>query len=281
MIAITGANGQLGQATIQQLVKLVNPSGIIAIVRDAAKIDAGSGIRVRVADYDDYTSLVIAFQGVDTLLQISSAAYGDAATIQEGNVVKAAVEAGVKRIVYTSTLRPAAEAAFMAGKTCWLTEAAIKNSGMDYVIFRNSMYLETIPLFIGEAMATAQIRYPGGNGAISFVGRNDIGAALAKVLSHPHIKNEVYEITGDKAWSFADIARILGEERQVTGTYDSITDASFRDELTGYGMPPEAVDFYSSMADSIRGQEFSHTDARWQQLLDRPTIDLRAFLSEI
>ena len=82
MIAITGASGHLGKATIQFLVKKINPANIIAIVRDPSKIQDIPGIQVRVADYDDPTSLRAALTGVEKLLQISSASYGDHATQQ-------------------------------------------------------------------------------------------------------------------------------------------------------------------------------------------------------
>ncbi len=278
MIAITGATGHLGRATIQHLLKSVAPENITAIVRDPSKLEAVPGMQVKIADYDDYNSLVAAFRGADTLLQISSASYGDHATMQEEQVVKAAAAAGIQHVVYTSTLQPAATAIFDAGRSCHHTELAIRNSGMNYTFFRNSMYLETIPLFIGEAMETGQIRYPGGEGAISFVGRDDIAAALAKVLAAPAQGGRSFNITGDRAYSFADIARILGEERGLTATYTNITDEAFRQELEGFGMPPVAVDFYSSMAASIRHHEFSMTDMTWQQFLDKPTLDVRAFL---
>ncbi|MBV8253605.1 MAG: NAD(P)H-binding protein [Chitinophaga sp.] len=280
MIAITGATGNLGRATIQQLLKTVSPENITAIVRDPNKLETVPGMQVKIADYDDYNSLVAAFSGADTLLQISSASYGDHATFQEEQVVKAAAAAGIQHLVYTSTLQPSSAAIFDGGRTCYNTEVAIRNSGMHYTIFRNSMYLETIPLFIGPAMETGQIRYPGGEGAISFVGREDIAKALAKVLAAPAKGGRSFNITGDHAYSFGDIARILGEERGLPATYTNISEEEFRTEMEGFGLPPEAVDFYSSMAASIRNREFSLTDMTWQQFLDKPTLDIRAFLGE-
>ena len=55
MIAITGATGQIGQHVIEELLKTVPASQIVAIVRNPAKADALSqrGIVVRQADYTD------------------------------------------------------------------------------------------------------------------------------------------------------------------------------------------------------------------------------------
>ncbi|TVM06131.1 NAD(P)-dependent oxidoreductase, partial [Oceanidesulfovibrio indonesiensis] len=55
MIAITGATGQLGHLVIEQLLKTVPASQIVAIVRNPAKAQALSqeGLVVRQADYTD------------------------------------------------------------------------------------------------------------------------------------------------------------------------------------------------------------------------------------
>lgn len=52
MIAITGATGQLGQHVIEELLKTVPASQIVAIVRNPAKAEAlrQQGVVVRQAD---------------------------------------------------------------------------------------------------------------------------------------------------------------------------------------------------------------------------------------
>ncbi len=105
MIAITGATGQLGQHVIEELLKTVPASQIVAIVRNPAKADALSqrGIVVRQADYTDQAAFTTALNGVDKLLLISSSEVGQRAA-QHQNVINAAKAAGVKLIAYTSLL---------------------------------------------------------------------------------------------------------------------------------------------------------------------------------
>ncbi len=105
MIAITGATGQLGHLVIEQLLKTVPASQIVAIVRNPAKAQALSqqGIVVRQADYTDEAAFTAALSGVDKLLLISSSEVGQRAT-QHQNVINAAKTAGVKFIAYTSLL---------------------------------------------------------------------------------------------------------------------------------------------------------------------------------
>ena len=53
MIAITGASGQLGRMVIENLLKEIKPSRLIAIVRNPEKVAdlKALGIEVRKADY--------------------------------------------------------------------------------------------------------------------------------------------------------------------------------------------------------------------------------------
>lgn len=60
-------------------------------------------MEVRKADYEQRHALEVALSGIDTLLLISSSEVGQR-VVQHRNVVVAAKNAGVKRIVYTSLL---------------------------------------------------------------------------------------------------------------------------------------------------------------------------------
>lgn len=284
MIAITGASGNLGKATLSLLIGKTMPQNIVAIVRDPAKLDAfaQSGIAIRVADYDDSLSLERALTGLDRLLQISASETGDRAMAQEAAVVQAAVQCGVQEILYTSTLHPHEHAHFHAARICRNTEALIRESGMRYVFFRNSMYHETIPLFIGEAMGDGRICYPSGGGRVSFASRNDIAEALAHVLAGPAFANAMYDITGPSAHSFADIALIL---QDVAGYPDaSHTDIAAEDYWKGllsFGMNEAEAGFYASMADSIRAGEFAKTDRSLEGLLGREPVEVQQYLKNL
>lgn len=283
MIAITGANGNLGKATLSSLLKQTDPANIVAVVRDAAKMQdyADTGIQIRIADYKDPASLRKAFADVGKVLQISAASYGEQAKREENNVVQAAKDQGVKHIVYTSTLHPGENAHFLAARTCYNTENAIMASGMAYTIFRNSMYLETIPLFIGNAMENGQIYYPAGNGKVSFAYRPDIAEALSNVLAGGEHTNKVYNITGSGSYSFGDIAALLRSERGMDASYTDIPKDAYRDELVKYEMPAPEIGFYISMADSIKAEEFAHADDTLEKLLQRKPFTIREYIKSI
>jgi NAD(P)H dehydrogenase (quinone) len=104
MILVTGATGHFGKSTIDFLLKKgISSTNIVALVRDEEKAAdlKNKGVVLRIGDYDNYTSLVNAFKGVEKLLFVSGSDIFKRGA-QHQNVVTAAKEAGVQHIVYTS-----------------------------------------------------------------------------------------------------------------------------------------------------------------------------------
>lgn len=283
MIAITGANGNLGKATIGFLMNKIKPEQIVAIVRDPKKLEdlKGSGIQIRTADYDDFESLSEALKGVDKLLQISAISIGEQGVKEEANVVKAAKQQGVQHIVYTGAVKPKADAHFMATRQCLATEKAILDSGIPYTFFGNSLYMETIPIFIGEALEHGNIYYPAGNGAVSFVSRTDIAEAISNVLASEGHKNKRYEITGSKAYTFKDLASILTSEKGVEVSYVNIPNVVLAEELDKFQMPDDQIGWQLSLADSIKANEFSYVDSTLEDLLKRKPLEINEYLRNL
>ena len=74
MIAVTGATGQLGSQIVAHLAKQINPSTIVAIVRNEEKASnlKELGVQIRVADYHDTEALNKALEGVSKIMLVSS-----------------------------------------------------------------------------------------------------------------------------------------------------------------------------------------------------------------
>ena len=283
MIAITGANGNLGKATIGFLLKKIKPEQIVAIVRDPKKMEdlKDSGIQIRIADYDDLESLNEAMKGVDKLLQISAISIGKQGVKEEANVVTAAKQQGVQHIVYTGAVKPKLDAYFMATQQCLATEKAILDSGIPYTFFGNSLYMETIPIFIGEALEHGNIYYPAGNGAVSFVSRIDIAEALSNVLASNGHENRRYEITGSRAYTFKDLAAILTAEKGMEVSYVNIPNVVLAEELDKFQIPDDQIGWQLSLADSIKADEFSYVDDTLEDLLKRKPFALKEYLRNL
>ncbi len=175
----------MGSAVIEALLKQISAGQISIITRKAdKKADFQSnGFNAFLGSYDDVNALELAMKGVDTVLLISSGDQGD--RMQEHkNVIDTAKKTGVKCIAYTS--RCLHERSSLVNKLIeehFETEDYIKASGLDYTFFRNILYMDAIPQFIGgEAALDRGIFLPAGDGRVAFALRSEMGEAMAKVL---------------------------------------------------------------------------------------------------
>lgn len=274
MIAVTGANGQLGRLVIEALLKQVPASEVVATVRTLEKgADlAAKGVQVRVADYNRPETLGSAFAGVDKLLLISSSEFGGRAA-QHQAVIDAAKGAGVKLLAYTSLLRGASSLALADDHV--QTEAYLEESGLSFVLLRNGWYAEN---YTGDLSTTRQHRAifgSAGEGRVSWASRADYAEATAAVLTaEADQAGRVYELAGDHAYTLAEVAAEIARQTGEPVVYNDMPESAYREVLVGAGLP-EAV--AGLLADSSAGisQGMLHDPGRQiSALTGRPTITL-------
>jgi len=281
-IAVTGASGKLGSATIRFLLeRKVAPASIIAIVRDPAKVMplAAQGVEIRRGNYNDPASLENALRGVDRLAFISTSALGDERLLHHGNLVKAAKLARIGHIFYTSVIKPAAQAKFAASPGHFLTEQMILDSGLAHTLFRNNLYMDLVPLMFGGALATGTLAHNGGDGRIGFIAREDIAAALAAVLTSEGHAGRAYAITAPRPYGLADVAAALGKASGTRVVYEALTSEEFRTRLSATPIPPAIVDMTVALGEAMRAGEFDAESNDCARLLGREPVTLDAFLA--
>lgn len=281
MIAITGATGQLGQLVIEELLKTVPASQIVAIVRNPAKAEALSnqGIVVRQGDYTDQAAFTTALNGVDKLLLISSSEVGQRAT-QHQNVINAAKAAGVKFIAYTSLLH-ADKSPLGLHVEHVQTEKALAESGVPYALLRNGWYTENYLASAPPALEHGVFIGAAGEGKIASATRADYAAAAAKVVSEDGHAGKVYELGGDSAWTLSELAAELSKQSGKPVAYQNLSEADFAAALKGVGLPAGLADM---LADSDTGASKGglFDDSRTlSKLIGRPTTTLAESVKSI
>ncbi len=219
---ITGATGHLGSLILEHARTRLPADELAVSVRDPRKAE-GLGVEVRSGDFDG--PLADAFAGVGTLALVSVDGPDEIRVRRHRNAIRAAVDAGVRHIVYTS-VTDADTSPLSLARVHEATEEAIRATGIPFTFLRNGMYHENyLPQGPGPIVSAT------GDGRIASASRDDLALAAAVVLSTPGHENAVYELTGPRAWSFDELAALAGT------THERVGRAARASGLEGYGLP--------------------------------------------
>ncbi|MDP3894896.1 SDR family oxidoreductase, partial [Nocardioides sp.] len=242
----TGSTGHLGGLVARHLTDV----RLRLVVRDADRAPDLPGSEVRVASYADTGACVTAFEGVDTLLLVSAGEAHDRRE-QHRSVIRAAAEAGVAHVVYTSFVGADAEATFTLGRDHADAESALRDSGMAWTFLRDNFYLDVLPLF---ADRDGVIRGPAGEGRVAAVARADVADVATAVLRDPRAHaGATYDLTGPEALTLAEVAeragRVLGRR---LGFEDQSVDEAYASRRAAYDAEQWQLDAWVSTYTAIR-----------------------------
>lgn len=280
MIAVTGANGQLGQKVIQTLLNTEKANTIVALVRnpDNAHALKQLGVVVRQADYNNPETLKSAFEGVEKLLLISGTEFGKRFE-QHKAVIDAAMAQNVSLIAYTSLLK-ADTSPLLLAQEHKQTEAYFKDVLAPFVFLRNGWYTENYTDNVDSVLQMGAVAGAAKQGVFSTASRQDYAdAAVAVLLSSQNQAGKIYELAGDTGFTLMEYASTLSE---ITGEdigFLDMDESAYREALIKAGLPEGLA---AALADSEH-----YAASGWLQdnsgtlssLLGRPTATLRATLA--
>jgi NAD(P)H dehydrogenase (quinone) len=216
-IVITGASGAFGRMAAERLLTKVEPAQLVLVTRTPAALPdfAARGVTVRFGDFDQRASLLDAFAGAEKLLLISTLDVGERRRRQHQNAIDAAVAAGVRQVIYTSSVGIHPRSPAFVIEDHLFTEEALRRSGLAFTFMRDAQYAEVITTMIAPgAVASGEWLSSAADGCMAFISKQDCVESAVAVLTTPGHEGAVYEITGPELLTFGDCARIAAE---VTG----------------------------------------------------------------
>ena len=233
MILVTGASGTVGREVVG------------ALAAAGAQFKAGYRSRPQnipdkvesvAIDFDKPETIAPALRGVDTVFLLSNMVE------PEKRVVDEAKRAGVKKIVKLS-VNGAAEEAFTFARWHRAVEKHIEGSGLGWTFLRPSGFMQNFDNYMGDTIRKQGAFYTatGPRGAGAHIDARDIGAAAAAVLTGGHEK-KAYELTGPRAITYDEAARILSQAAGREIRHVAITPDQFREGALAMGMPAPYVD---------------------------------------
>ncbi|WP_448811174.1 SDR family oxidoreductase [Agromyces bauzanensis] len=274
-ILVTAASGQLGRLVVEALLaRGAAPADVVASARDTSKLAdlAARGIRTVELDYARPDTIAAALEGVDALLLVSGSEPG-ARVAQHRNVIDAAAAAGVAKLVYTSAPH-AATTSLVLAPDHKATEEAIAASGVPAVIVRNNWYTENYAPDVALAASTGVIASSAGAGRVASASRADLAEGIAVVLLEDGHLGQVYEFSGDHAWSFEELAATASEVHGREVTYTPLTTEERIAALQAVGLDAGTAGFVVAIDSGIREGVLADADPTLSRLIGRPTTSL-------
>jgi len=274
MIVVTGATGSLGRLVVGGL----PADQVVAAARTPEKA-ADLGVEVREADYDRPETLDKAFVGADTVLLISGNELGKRVS-QHAAAIDAAKRAGASRIVYTSA--PYADTPeLVLAPEHKATEQLIRDSGVPFTFLRNGWYHENYGDTIARAATTGEVVGSAGAGRVASASRADFAAAAVAVLTGSGHENKIYELTGDTAWMFSELAAEIAAVAGHPVTYRDLSPAEHQAHLEAAGTPSEVAAFVVALDQNIAAGTLAHTPGTLRELIGRPTTPIATAIADV
>lgn len=223
MILITGATGFIGRALVRQLSStgyslrtLIRPSS------RTPRLPKGVPVEVAVVSLADTRGLRAAMRDVETIIHLASAenqgARGNLLTTDiQGtqNLVDAAADAGVDRLLYLSHLGSARTSGYPVFKAKGLAEESIRAGATPYTIIRSSVVYGAEDHFTNNL--DRLLRYSpgvfpipnGGRVVVQPVWVEDLITCMIWALQNEDTVNKVYELGGNEFFTLQQILEII------------------------------------------------------------------------
>jgi len=260
-LLITGATGHLGRLVVEQLLDAGVPAGdITATGRATDKIKdlADRGVQVRAVDYGDPAGVRAAVADADRVLLVSLID-PDVRVGLHRNVIDAARETGAGLVVYTSIVNAGTTTIRLAADH-QATEQLLRDSGVPYVLLRNSWYHENYAARLPGFLAQGVIPGSAGDGRISAAARADYAAAAVRVLTTDGHAGQAYELGSDEPFTLAQLAAEITAQSGREVRYVDLPEEQYARALKEHGVPDLMADILAETDASVaRGTLYTDT----------------------
>ncbi|MFJ7955519.1 SDR family oxidoreductase [Streptomyces sp. NPDC096319] len=235
MIVVTGATGNVGRP----LVELLATAGekVTAVTRRPAE-GLPAGVAHRQGDLADVDGLRGLFEGAEAVYLLVA---GLGAELRPREIVAAAVDCGVRRIVFQSSQLVGTRTDSVSHEVLRAFETAVRESGVAWTVLRPGGFASNAFLWAGPVRSARVVEAPFADVALPVVDPWDIAEVAAAALRDPEHTGRTYVLTGPVAVSPREQALALADVVGAAVRFVPQSAGEAREALVRF-LPEEAVD---------------------------------------
>lgn len=184
--------------------------------------------------------------------------------------VQLAVKAGLQHIVLLSGRgEQGAERA----------EAILRNSGLSWNIVRASWFCQNFSeSFMLEGILAGELVLPAGDTVEPFVDADDIADVAVAALTEPRLCNQLFEVTGPHALTFAQCIQEISQALGRPLTYTQVPVDAYINALQAQGVPQEMQWLLRELFTVVFDGRNSQVMPGVEQALGRPATDFKDYV---
>jgi len=230
-VAVAGGSGFVGGGIAAELFARGNRVIVLSRQGEAARGPLPDSVEVRLADATQADVLADALAGVDALVIALAIANSPMESPRRGQtfdevdasgterLIAAAVQAGVKQVVYLSGAGAAADAPRHWFRAKWRAEESVRRSGLAWTIIRPTWIFGprdvSLNRFIGFARQLQAVPMTNfGSQKLAPVFIDDVSRLAADSLLDPAARSQVFEIGGPETMTMREV---IGRALRVAG----------------------------------------------------------------
>jgi len=222
-VCIIGGSGFVGRAIVHEAIRHGHQVTVACRHPERARDIAVEGAQLIRADVVDGRGLDEAVAGADTVIYLvgllfEKGRYTFEAAHVHGveHVLAACKRAGVKQYLHMSALGAGQIPASAYARTKGEAEGFVRQSGMDWSIFRPSIIYGAGDNFFNQFKKMSKslpiLPVISGDSRFQPIWVQDVGRAFVSSIGNRHVTGKVFELGGPKAYSFKALLEILMAE---------------------------------------------------------------------
>ena len=158
-------------------------------------------------------------------------------------------------------------------------EIALQKSGLHWNVIRASWFMQNFSeSFMIDGILNGELILPAENIPEPFIDIDDIADVAVAALTKPHLRNQLFEVSGPRALTFAECAREISTEVGYPVQYNQVPIDTFLDTLKQDGAPDPMLWLMRELFTVVFDGRNAKPTFGVEEALGRPATDFSEFV---